>query len=63
MRQLMIQKLDTTRSGKYSDFIVRINSELLELLFLQHIPTEKPNKKLYEQQLFVNKVQCERHRG
>jgi len=44
MRQVMIHKLHTTRSGKYSDFIDRINSELPELLFLQHIPTEKPNK-------------------
>jgi hypothetical protein len=49
IRQLMIHKLDTTRSGKYSDFIDRINSELLELLYLQHIPTENPIKKLYEQ--------------
>jgi hypothetical protein len=45
----MVHELDATRSGKCSDFIDRINSELLELLFSQHIPTEKPIKKLYEQ--------------
>jgi hypothetical protein len=45
----MIHKLDTTRSSKYSDFIDRINPELFELLFLQHVPTEKPVKELYEQ--------------
>jgi len=45
----MIHKLDTTRIGKFSDFVDRINSELLEPLFLQNIPTEKPIKKFYEQ--------------